>query len=537
MPTIKLDGRDIPFEKGDTIIRAAWRQGLEIPHYCWHPGLSVAANCRMCLVEIERPGGRQMMLDVLHWDEKRGDYVPSKKPKLEPACQIECMEGMNVKSESSAFVADARKHVQEYLLLNHPVDCPICDQAGECKLQDYWLKEQRAPKRMLDEVIHKPKGVSFGPTIVYDAERCIVCTRCVRFMEEIAKDPVLDKRERGNLGEIVLSPGRQLEGKYTMMVDQVCPVGALTTKDFRFKARVWFLRKVETVCPGCATGCNAWLDYDPRTGEVPRLRPRDNLAVNQFWMCDDGIMTHKRVQSARVATATVGRGKDRKQAAPSAAFKAAADLLRGAKGVGIVLSAQRSTEDNFTLAYFARTFLGVNDFHLAGLASWDGDAILRDTDRNPNTRGATAVAGGAVRPISELTEPVVSGQVPVVLALGGQVDLDDVTAGALGRAKLIVLSDCETPLTKMADVVLPIASWAEQDGSFVNRQGVEQPFVAGPKPVGDALPGWDSLVRLAKQAGHPLDWKRIKDVRKAMGGPVGRSSAQPATPDAAPAAE
>jgi NADH-quinone oxidoreductase subunit G len=535
MPTIKLDGREIPFEKGDTIIRAAWRQGLEIPHYCWHPGLSVAANCRMCLVEIERPGGRQMMLDVLNWDAEKGDYVPSKKPKLEPACQVECLENMNVKSESSAFVSDARKHVQEYLLLNHPVDCPICDQAGECKLQDYWLQSQRAPKRMHDEIVHKPKGVSFGPTIVYDAERCIVCTRCVRFMDEIAKDPVLDKRERGNLGEIVLSPGRQLEGKYTMMVDHVCPVGALTTKDFRFKSRVWFLRKVETVCPGCATGCNAWLDYDPRTGEVPRLRPRDNQAVNQFWMCDDGILTHKRVQNGRVVTATIGKGKDRKAVTPSAALKAAAELLKGAKAVGAVLSAQRSTEDNFTLAHIAKTFLGVSELHLAGLGKWDGDDILRDADQNPNTRGATLAAGGAVHPIGDLTELAVSGQISVVIALGGPVTLDDVTAGALARAKLIVFSDAETALTKMADVVLPIASWAEQDGSFVNRQGTEQKFDAGPKPIGDALPGWDALVRLAKQAGHPLDWKRIKDVRKVMGGAAGRPSTQPTAPEAPPA--
>jgi NADH-quinone oxidoreductase subunit G len=536
MPTIKLDGREIPFEKGDTIIRAAWRQGLEIPHYCWHPGLSVAANCRMCLVEIGRPGGRPMMLDVLHWDEAKGDYVASKKPKLEPACQVECLEGMDVKSDSSAFVADARKHVQEYLLLNHPVDCPICDQAGECKLQDYWLQSQRALKRMHDEIVHKPKGVSFGPTIVYDAERCIVCTRCVRFMDEVAKDPVLDKRERGNLGEIVLSPGRQLDGKYTMMVDHVCPVGALTTKDFRFKARVWFLRKVETVCTGCATGCNAWLDYDPRTGEVPRIRPRDNLAVNNFWMCDDGILTHKRVHQGRLASAIVGRGKDRKAVALTSAIETAAAMVKGAKGTAVVLSAQRSTEDNFALAFLAKK-LGSKSLHLAKLDDWDGDEILRDADHNPNVRGAKLAAGEELHAVPELAEPVVGGQVSVVIALGGQLSLDDVSAGALGRAKLIVLSDVENALTKLADVVLPIASWAEQDGSFVNRQGLEQKFVAGPRPLGDSLPGWDAISRLAKAAGQAVDFKRIKDVRKAMTatGVLPATSSQPTAPEAPPA--
>jgi NADH-quinone oxidoreductase subunit G len=281
MPTFKLDGRIVPFEQGDTIIRAAHRAGVDIPHYCWHPGLSVAANCRMCLVEVAPPPGRPaLMLNVLDWDAERNAYVDSRKPKLQPACQMQVADGMEVLSETSEHVEQARSAVQELLLLNHPVDCPICDQAGECRLQDYWLEHQGSKKRMDGEPVHKPKAVSFGPTIVYDAERCIVCTRCVRFCEEIAQDPVLDIRERGNLNEVVLAPGRELDHAYTLMTEYVCPVGALTAKDFRFKARVWFLRSARTVCQGCATGCNAFLDYDPRTQEVYRHRPRENEAVN-----------------------------------------------------------------------------------------------------------------------------------------------------------------------------------------------------------------------------------------------------------------
>ncbi len=182
------------------------------------------------------------MLDILEWDAAKNDYVPTKKPKLQPACQIPVAEGMDVKSDTSQPVEDARHAVQEFLLLNHPVDCPICDQAGECKLQDYWLEYQKTQKRRPDEPVHKPKGVVFGPTIVYDAERCVMCTRCIRFMDEVAKDPVLDMRERGNLNEISVSPGRQLDGKYTFMVEHVVPRRrAFTTVDFRFKARVWFL--------------------------------------------------------------------------------------------------------------------------------------------------------------------------------------------------------------------------------------------------------------------------------------------------------
>src|SRR3954468_12022248 len=306
MPTFKLDGREIPFEKGDTIIRAAHRMGIDIPHYCWHPGLSVAANCRMCLVEIAPPPGqRPLQLDILAWDKEKNDYVVVKKPKLQPACQMAVVENMDVRSESSDEVAKARSEVQEFLLLNHPVDCPICDQAGECRLQDYWLEHQGTQKRMRDEPIHKPKGVVFGPTIVYDAERCIVCTRCVRFCAEIAKDPVLDERERGNLTEIVVSPGRQLDNDSTLMTEYVCPVGALTSSDFRFKARVWFLRSARTICTGCATGCNAYLDYDPRNMKPYRHRPRANMAVNTYWMGDEGMLSSARAIEERVLTPRV----------------------------------------------------------------------------------------------------------------------------------------------------------------------------------------------------------------------------------------
>src|SRR5215510_6701426 len=304
MPTFKLDGRDIPFEKGDTIIRAAHRMGIDIPHYCWHPGLSVAANCRMCLVEIlPPPGQRPLMLDILAWDQEKNDYVVTKKPKLQPACQMAAAENMEVKSESSDEVAKARSTVQELLLLNHPVDCPICDQAGECKLQDYWLEHQKTQKRMRDEPIHKPKAVVSGPTIVYDAERCGMCTRCLRVMDDVAEDPVLDMRERGNLNEIFVSPGRQLDGHYTFMTEHVCPVGALTTKDFRFKARVWFLRTAKSVCQGCATGCNAHLDFDPRHDQVHRYRPRENMQVNKFWMCDEGMLSYRAAHEGRITDA------------------------------------------------------------------------------------------------------------------------------------------------------------------------------------------------------------------------------------------
>src|SRR3954454_9454683 len=344
MPSFKLDDKDIPFEPGDTIIRAAHRAGVDVPHYCWHAGLSVAANCRMCLVELMPPAGRPaMLLDVLAWDKDKQEYIPQKKPKLVPSCQQAAADGMVVKSQTSEHVDVARASVQEMLLLNHPVDCPICDQAGDCRLQDYWLEHQGTKKRMRDEPVHKPKAVVFGPTIVYDAERCIVCTRCVRFSAEIAKDPVLDERQRGNLTEIVVSPGRKLDHDYTLMTEHVCPVGALTSSDFRFKARVWFLRSARTVCTGCATGCNAYLDYDPRTMTPYRHRPRDNMAVNQYWMCDEGMLSYSRITDGRLLEPKVSGKPVGIDAALAEAKRIFTSVPK--ESIAVVLSAQHSNED------------------------------------------------------------------------------------------------------------------------------------------------------------------------------------------------
>src|SRR5256885_4990027 len=396
MPTIKIDGREIPFEQGETIIKAAHKAGIDIPHYCWHPGLSVAANCRMCLVEIAPPPGqRPLTLDILAWDKDKNDYVVTRKSKLQPACQMAVVENMDVRSESSAEVAKARSQVQEFLLLNHPVDCPICDQAGECRLQDYWLEHQGTEKRMKDEPVHKPKGVVFGPTIVYDAERCIVCTRCVRVSAELAKDPVLSLRERGNLGEITVSPGRQLDHDYTLMTEHVCPVGALTSSDFRFKARVWFLRTARTICTDCATGCNAYLDYDPRTMTPYRHRPRDNMAVNQYWMCDEGMLSYARVTAGRMLEARANGKASSLDAALVEAKRRFAGVPK--ESIAVVFSAQHSNEDNFALYELAKTFVGTADLFVSGKPKGKRDDILMHEDKNPNTAGVKKLVP-AVRP-------------------------------------------------------------------------------------------------------------------------------------------
>jgi len=510
MPSFKLDDQQIEFQPGETVIQAARKAGVDIPHYCWHPGLSVAANCRMCLVEVLPPPGRPaLMLDVLRFDEAKGDYIKAKKPKLQPSCQLQAGDGMEVKSQTSEPVREARAAVQEFLLLNHPVDCPICDQAGECRLQDYWLEHSGKSKRMKDEIVHKPKAVDFGPTIVYDAERCIVCTRCVRFCDEVVKDPVLDKRERGNLGEIVLAPGRQLDHAYTLMTEHVCPVGALTAKDFRFKARVWFLRSVSSVCVGCATGCNSYTDFDPRDQTVYRYRPRDNAEVNQFWMCDEGMLDYRRIQEARVL-------RPRLAGQPSTGAKeaidAAVELLRGVRPA-VLLSAEHSSEDNLAVLELARALGGTQVF-FTGRPPGKGDDILRHPDKNPNRAGVLALAPNA-GDYQALGAAIQAGSVSVLLALGSQVDGD---AGALGGVPVVSLSVHEGPISRAARVLLPVASWAEAQGSYVNAKLKLQLSERAVAPRGESRPASRWILELGARLNLSLSFSKPSEVRGRLPG-------------------
>ncbi|MCL2725070.1 MAG: 2Fe-2S iron-sulfur cluster-binding protein [Polyangiaceae bacterium] len=517
MPSFKLDGKDVPFEPGETIIKAAHRQGTEVPHYCWHPGLSAPANCRMCLVEIKPgPNQRAMMLDIVEWDAKAGEYKPAQKPKLLPACQMPAVDGQEVLSESSKHVAEARAHVQEFLLLNHPVDCPICDQAGECKLQDYWLEYQTTGKRMRDEPIHKPKAVVFGPTIVYDAERCVMCTRCIRFMEEVAKDPVLELRERGNLNEVTVAPGRQLDGHYTFMTENVCPVGALTTKDFRFKARVWFLRSAKSICQGCATGCNSYLDYDPRSNKVFRYRPRDNEAVNKYWMCDEGMLSYHAAHEGRVIDARIG---PKKVSVEMAIAEAGKRLSNGPKeSIAVVLSAQHSLEDNLAMREIA-TLLGTAALYVSGAGDGYADDILINKDKNPNTTGVRQLAPHAMS-FTRLLDDVRAGLVSHVLALGGispTSDPEDATALSM-LGTLVVVAAHKGALTDAAHVVLPATSWTEAAGTYVNKQGIRQIADKAIEPQGASRPAWEHARLVGRALGLEVNFAKLKDLRSMLVG-------------------
>src|SRR5436309_1981182 len=282
MPTLEIDGQRIEVPDGLTVIQAAERLGIEIPHYCWHPGLSIAGNCRMCLVEIE------------------------KNPKLQIACNTRVADGMVVRTTSEKTKA-AQRAVLEFLLINHPIDCPVCDQAGECKLQEYYMDYDRQRSRFpLPAKVRKKKAIPIGPLVMLDQERCILCARCTRFLDEVTHTSELAIYERGDHCEIELAPGRVLDNPYSGNVVDICPVGALTSRDFRFRARVWYLERAESVCGACANGCNIEI-YD-REGRIFRFQPRQNLAVNQYWMCDAGRLSYRDLQGEGRLTHPLVRG-------------------------------------------------------------------------------------------------------------------------------------------------------------------------------------------------------------------------------------
>lgn len=490
MPTLEIDGRKVTVEDGLTVVQAAERLGIEIPHYCYHPGLSVAGNCRMCLVELD------------------------KAPKLQIACNTRVAEGMVVRTRTDR-VQRAREAVLEFLLINHPIDCPVCDQAGECKLQDYYMDYDRQASRVpAEEKVHKGKAIDIGPLIMLDQERCILCTRCIRFCDEVTRTGELGIAQRGDRSRIQVFPGTQLDNAYSGNVADICPVGALTNKDFRFRARVWYLDRTASVCPACATGCN--VDVHHRRGEIFRLRPRENQHVNKWWMCDEGRLSYKRVQTEARVLQPFLRRDDALAPVPwpdalAAVAQRLAEIrdLHGAKAIAGVVSAQATNEEAYL---FGRLFAdGLGGATVAGV-SWSPagasrDTLLRDADKNPNTTGLRAV-GIAVDGPAAVVDRAQRGEIKAIVAF--RTDLG-VLMGPEGLKSLmdqidyLVVADMDGHATaSLADAVLPVGSFAETDGTFTNRAGRVQRLREAFPPAGQARAGWQVLDELGERLGG---WK------------------------------
>ena len=447
MAKVTIDGHELDVPAGTTVLRAAKQAGIDIPVFCYHPGLSIAANCRMCLVEIE------------------------KVPKPLPACYTEVTEGMVVRTRTEK-IQETQKSVLEFILLNHPVDCPICDQAGECVLQEHYVTWSSRPSRLFHNKVGKPKAQILGPTVMFDAERCVLCTRCVRFCEEVTKTNELCMEVRGEFAEIALAPHTELANDYSLNVVELCPVGALTSRDFRFHRRVWFLDKRDSVCSGCARGCSIRLDS--HANKVERLLPRYNPDVTQYWMCDAG---RRSLDARSAAPLTLGRvhgANDSVREAPALdGLRAVSGWLQGAKGgrIGIGLSASLTNEDLYAWARLA-SLLGASTY-LLQRSGWQGDDLLRCADRDANQAGARAILGAIVPGFGDaaaLAQDAAS--LDVLLVLDNEIDATDPLVKALGGVqKSAVFTDLAGPLSEAASVVVPLTSLHNREGTLVNTAG------------------------------------------------------------------
>ncbi len=489
MVTVTIEGQQVQVPEGTSMLEAAKTAGVLIPHYCYHPGLPVAGVCRMCLVEVE------------------------KAPKLAPACATSVADGQVI-SVYSEKATEARKGVLEMLLINHPLDCPICDQSGECELQDYTFVEGRKDSRFREAKRFNPVE-DFGGDVIYVGNRCILCTRCVRFMDDVAHDPVLNVSERGDRALIGKFEGQDLTHPWAGNVIELCPVGALLSKDFLNKARSWDLDRAASVCPNCSQGCSATLET--RDNVVVRMRPRPNEAVNKFFLCDEGRLNYRWLNRRdRVEIPHVRRGGVLEPVDWDVAVDAVIGTIRGRR-LFVLASPGLSNETLYLLDRIRRRVGGAAQFRvpqgpeapLAGVT----DLALR-ADRAPNGRGAELL--GFTRGESPL-DAITAGDVLLVAdeELAG-VDPASFTA-ALGRASaIVVVGTVLPPWARAAAAVLPITNMAEDEGTFTNLRGRVQRFLQAKQAPGLVRPAWAALSDVLTGLGESAIYFQPADVFAAL---------------------
>jgi NADH-quinone oxidoreductase subunit G len=484
---ITIDGREITAEAGQTLLQVALDHGVEIPHYCYHPKLSIDGSCRMCQVKIE------------------------KAPKLAISCNTPVADGMVVDTRHEE-VADARRGVMELLLVNHPLDCPICDQAGECYLQDYSFGYGSQHARTSSPRRKGVKRYPIGARVVFDQERCILCRRCVRFTKEISETDELRVFGIGDHSRIGTVPSAPLDNDYSICTADICPVGALLSSDFHHKRRVWFLQEFESVCPSCANGCSVKLGMFHN--EIQRMVPRRNDAVNDTWMCDHGRLNYAfaqdetRVREARLSAAGQGNGA-RPIASTAEAIDEAGRRIRaaveahGASSVALIGSPHSTNEECFRLVEL-RDAIGTPHLDLV-VRLGDADDFLIKAEKAANARGARDIgvapaAGG--KDAAAILDACKAGEIKVLYVVGSG-DLlsvlgeEAVLAAVAGVETLIAHDANRSALTDRAHVVLPGMVWAEKDGTFTNHAGHVQRIRRAMKPAADAVDDGAIFARLA----------------------------------------
>lgn len=528
MPKITINGKEIEFKQGQTIIQVASENGITVPHFCWHPSLSVSGNCRMCLVEVE------------------------KMPKLVIACATLAADGMVVNIDSDKAVL-ARDAVMEFLLINHPLDCPVCDEAGECKLQDYAYKYNKGESRYDDEKTHKDKRVPLGPFVMFDAERCISCSRCIRFCDEIAGENQLTFVKRGNRVTISTFPGKSMDNAYSLNTTDICPVGALTNRDFRFKARVWDMSKTNSICTGCARGCNdeIWV----RNNIILRLTPRFNQDVNSYWMCDAGrLNTFGHVNDNRIESVIIKENGPSVKEDISDALVPVADRLKSFKSSEIlfVASPYATLEDNYMLKKLASGVFHSNKItYFEHITPGSGDDKLIRDDKTPNAEGLRLLGISPVTDIDAFVRQIADGTVKAVYCLEDDIaGIDERIKSVLPELQLLITHAVNpNNTTEAAAVILPASSYAEKNGTMVNFQKRVQrirPAVAtrymdrsldgmsmsrldkfgtdfdkwARKNRKDVYPGWQMISLIASHMGDKSKYDTSEDVFLEIAGAV-----------------
>jgi len=494
MPTLTIDGKQITVNPGTTVIQAAEQLGIFVPRYCYHPGLSIAGNCRICLVEVE------------------------KAPKLQIACNTPCTDGMVVHTQNSK-VNQGREAVLEFLLINHPLDCPVCDQSGECDLQNFYMQYGLYDARFKEQKVKKAKALPLGPTVMLDAERCVLCSRCTRFTDEITKTGELGIFNRGDKAEVGLYPGKVLENNYSGNVVDICPVGALTDRDFRFKARVWYLSSAPSVCTGCSQGCNIDLHYvtdRPYLADgarVMRVKPRVNPDVNQWWMCDEGRYGYKFIDEGRIRK-PLHKGREVTWEKALHELSTALSRVKSEKRqnqAAVIPSAQQTNEELYLVRKLFKESLGIAqcDVNVPNPPGTSDNFLLKG-DKNPNTLGASLVGfPGVVNPPQQGSG--IGADIKVLWVFGHDL------VKLYGEEKVKQLADQlelfvfqgsnENGTSQYAHWVLPSAVYAENDGTFVNCHGRVQRIQPAFQPLADARPDWQVLLHLFELLEIPAEFK------------------------------
>jgi len=511
---VQIDGAWHQFPKGTRVIEACERAGSYVPRYCYHKKLSSPGNCRMCLIEMGLPKLGPDRKPELGAD---GKPVINWMPRPQISCAQDVAEGMGVRT-NSPLVKECQRGVMEFLLINHPLDCPICDQAGECRLQEFSVEYGTSESRFLENKVKKPKNVELGPRVTLDDERCILCSRCIRFCQEIAKDDVLGFVDRGSHTVLTAHPGKRLENNYSLNTVDICPVGALTSSDFRFKMRVWFLKETKSICTSCATGCNTVIGT--REDIIYRQTPRENDAVNACWMCDYGRLNFDFLQSEkRLLEPRIFLG-DRFTAVewPTAIAHAVLQLKQfSGSEIAVVASGRMTNEELWLTAQLARTL----DVRLIDIVARTGpsDDILLSADRNPNANGARllGITSEPGAKLAAIAEAVKSGRVKALIALGENPIDTGISVEQLSDLPAFIAMDIlSNAATEHATVVLPSLGFAEKRGSMINGKGRLQRLNRAVRGPGNARDDWEILRDLLQALTGSNGIYSIEDVFRQM---------------------